>query len=250
LAFRLIRSFTEEGIVTSRVVSRAQEVVVGLTAMSDDAKDGERLGQKEELRTTFGVSVGAFNEALKMAHDRGIIVVRRGPGGGIFAAKQTAMGRLAGELMTLNVEDPSVAEAFRMRNTLDPLLISDAIDHATMADIHQLRDIIREMQRAIQAEDPKAFHHFAMDYQRYLLNISPNSFLKPVLSTLFDIIERDAVPISTGRDKVTSASLTARLSFFIQMTNALESRNHAQAYDVMVESAIGSCPYLRPSTER
>ena len=236
--------------MTSRVVSRAQEVVAGLTERSDAAADGARLGQKEELRLEFGVSVGAFNEALKMAHDRGIIEVRRGPGGGIFAAKQTAMGRLAGELMTLNVEDPSVAEVFRMRNSLDPLLISDAIDHATMIDINELRSITGEMETAIAKQDLKGFHHLAMDYQRKLLAISPNTMLRPVLSTLFDIIERDAVPVLTGSDRVTPGSMRARLEFFERMTNALESRNLEAAYTVMVESAVGWRPYLSPDTSR
>jgi DNA-binding FadR family transcriptional regulator len=232
--------FDKEDGMASRVVSRAQEVVVGLTERSEAAVDGARLGQKEELRLEFGVSVGAFNEALKLAHDRG----------GIFAAKQTAMGRLAGELMTLNVEDPSVAEVFRMRNSLDPLLVSDAIDHATMFDINELRSITHDMEQAIAQEDLKAFHHLAMDYQRKLLAISPNAMLRPVLSTLFDIIERDAVPVLTGSDRITPGSMKARLAFFERMTNALESRNLDEAYAVMVESTVGWRPYLSPDPSR
>ncbi len=236
--------------MASQALSRAQEVVSGLTERSEAAEDGARLGQKEELRLEFGVSVGAFNEALKMAHDRGVIEVRRGPGGGIFAAKQTAMGRLAGELMTVNVEDPSIAEVFRMRNSLDPLLISDAIDHATMVDIRELRDITAQMETAISVEDLKAFHHLAMDYQRKLLAVSPNTMLRPVLGTLFDIIERDAVPVLAGSDKVTPESMKARLAYFERMTNALESRDLDAAYTVMVESAVGWRPYLTPDTSR
>jgi len=234
----------------SRTISRAQEVVAVLTERSLAAPEGTRLGQKEALRQAIGVSIGAFNEALKMAHDRGVIEVRRGPGGGIFATKQTAMGRLAGELMTVNVDDPTIAEVFRMRNSLDPLLISDAIEHATMADIYDLKDITRDMEKAIETSDPRAFHHLAMDYQRRLLAVSPNTMLRPVLSTLFDIIENDGVPISPGSETISQSSMKARLVYFERMTSALESRNLDAAYDVMVESAVGWRPYLAPSVSR
>lgn len=234
----------------SRTISRAQEVVAGLTERSLAASEGARLGQKEDLRQEFGVSIGAFNEALKMANDRGVIEVRRGPGGGIFAAKQTAMGRLAGELMTVDVEDPSIAEVFRMRNSLDPLLISDAIDHATMADINDLRAITAQMEDAIDQHDPRAFHHLAMAYQRKLLAVSPNTMLRPVLSTLFDIIENDGVPMSSGSERISQASMKARLTFFERMTTAIESRNLNAAYVVMVESTVGWRPYLSPDSSR
>jgi DNA-binding FadR family transcriptional regulator len=240
----------EENRMGSRTISRAQEVVAGLTERSLAAADGTRLGQKEELRQEFGVSIGAFNEALKMAHDRGVIEVRRGPGGGIFAAKQTAMGRLAGELMTVSVDDPTIAEVFRMRNSLDPLLISDAIDHATMADINDLTDITRDMEAAVVQSDPRTFHHLAMDYQRRILAVSPNTMLRPVLSTLFDIIENDGVPISPGSEKISQSSMKARLVYFERMTSALESRNLDAAYEVMVESAVGWRPYLAPNASR
>jgi DNA-binding GntR family transcriptional regulator len=119
-----------------------------------------------------------------------------------------------------------------------------------MIDINELRSITGEMEAAIAKQDLKGFHHLAMDYQRKLLAISPNTMLRPVLSTLFDIIERDAVPVLTGSDRVTPGSMRARLEFFERMTNALESRNLEAAYTVMVESAVGWRPYLSPDASR
>lgn len=229
-----------------RTISRAQEVVAGLTERSTVATEGARLGQKEDLRQEFGVSIGAFNEALKMAQDRGVIEVRRGPGGGIFAVTQTAMGRLAGELLTINVEDPTIAEVLRIRNSLDPLLISDAIDRATMADINDLREITSRMEASILRHDPGEFHHLAMDYQRRIVAISPNTMLRPVLNAIFDIIEKEGVPVSSGSDKISQASMSARLTFFVDMTAALESRNIEKAYVVMIDSTVGWRPYLSP----
>jgi DNA-binding FadR family transcriptional regulator len=236
--------------MTTRNPSVALDVVAGLIELSDSAEDGTRLGQKDSLRRHFDVSVGAFNEALKVAQDRGVIQVRRGPGGGIFSAKQTAMGRLAGELMTLDAEDASIADIWRMRNSLDPLMISDAIDHATMADIQELRQNVARQDACILAGDVAEFIRLGMDYQRVLLAVSPNTMLRPVFGTLLDILEREAVPVSTAGGGVTPEGMKARLEFFVRMTDALESRNREEAFSVMIESTVGWRPYLQPDPKR
>src|SRR5437868_349836 len=205
----------------SQTRSRAHEVVEALSDLSARAEPGERLGQKDELRQRFATSVGTFNEGLKIAQDRGLVEVRRGPGGGIFAVARTALGRLGDELMTLDASDPSVAEALRMRNSLDWLVISDTLEHATMADITRLRDYVNRMEEAIAARDLPGFVHWVMEYQRQMVSISPNVMLRPVFVALLDILERDAAPVSNAGGAVTEEGLRHRLEFFIRMTDAL-----------------------------
>lgn len=69
--------------------SRAHEVAQALAERSRAAQPGERLGQKADLRDLVGASIGSFNEGLKLAEARGVVTVRRGPQGGIFAAEPT-----------------------------------------------------------------------------------------------------------------------------------------------------------------
>jgi DNA-binding FadR family transcriptional regulator len=224
--------------------SRAHDVAALLSSLSESVPPGARIGQKDELRERFGASSGSFNEGLKIAQDRGAVEVRRGPGGGIFAVERTILGRLGGELMTLDTGDPSVADALRMRNALDPLLVSDALDHATMADISRLRGYLDELEQAIEAWNIEDFMKASTDYQRHMLSLSPNTMLRPVFGALLDILEREAVPISTMGGAVTKEGLRARLAFFARMTAALESRDREAAYAVMVESTVGWRPYL------
>lgn len=228
----------------SQTRSRAHEVVDALSDLSERAKPGERLGNKDELRQRFGTSVGTFNEGLKIAQDRGLVEVRRGPGGGIFAVARTVLGRLGDELLTLDVSDPSVAEALRMRNALEPLVISDALEHATMADITRLRSCVELMEGAITAGDLPGFVHAVMDHQRHMVSVSPNAMLRPVFTTLLDILERDAAPVSSTGGAVTEAGLRRRLEYVIKMTDAMESRDRQAAYTAMVESTVGWRPYL------
>lgn len=230
--------------MSSQLSSRAHDVAALLSSLSEGVQPGVRLGQKDELRKQFGASSGSFNEGLKIAQDRGAVEVRRGPGGGIFAVERTVLGRLGGELMTLDTGDPSVADALRMRNTLDPLLVSDALDHATMADIARLREYQDLLEQAIETWNIEDFMKASTDYQRHMLSLSPNAMLRPVFGALLDILEREAVPISTMGRAVTQEGLRARLAFFERMTAALERRDREAAYAVMVESTVGWRPYL------
>ena len=55
--------------------------------MTSPNGSGQRLGTKEELRVLCGVSVGTFNEALRLVQARGVLTVRTGRVGGLFASQ-------------------------------------------------------------------------------------------------------------------------------------------------------------------
>ena len=228
--------------MTGILHSRAQDVAEALAELSRGARTGERLGQKAELREQVGGSVGSFNEGLKLAEARGVVTVRRGPHGGVFAAEPNMLRRLGDALLTLDVSDPSVRDAFRIRNSLDPLLITDALENATLADIDVLRGFERAMDRAIARWDLDAFLGGMLGYQRHMLSLSPNVMLRALLGAVFDFLELQAVPVSTGGE-LSEPGLRARLALFTRMTEALGRRDLAAAYEVMAEAAVGWTPY-------
>ena len=118
-----------------RDLSRPEVTAEQLAAMAAAAEPGHRLGAKGELRALYGGSVGTFNEALRIAQARGVVTVRRGPGGGLFASRQSPMVRLGNSVLALDEDAATVAEAVRLRNALDPLLIEDALEHVTEATV-------------------------------------------------------------------------------------------------------------------
>ena len=132
-------------------LSRGESAAAQLIAIAEAAAPGDRLGSKEELRARCAVSVGTFNEALRITQSRGLVLVRPGPGGGVFAAAQSPMVRLGNSVLALDGDQTSVAEAIRIRDALDTLLIEDALWHASPADIAELREILAEMAAARRA---------------------------------------------------------------------------------------------------
>ena len=95
--------------------TRTELAAARLAAIAGAARPGDRLGSKEELRIQCGVSVGTFNEAIRLLQARKLVTVRPGPGGGLFAAEQPPMVRLGNSVLALDAEQTSVADAIRIR---------------------------------------------------------------------------------------------------------------------------------------
>ena len=108
----------------------------------------ESNGQASRAPAAAEAKAETLIEALRIAQSRGVISVRPGPGGGVFAAAQSPMVRLGNSVLALDADETSVAEAVRIRDALDPLLIEDALWYASPADIAEMREILADMASA------------------------------------------------------------------------------------------------------
>lgn len=179
--------------------TRTELAAARLGAIAAAAGPGDRLGSKEELRGQCGVSVGTFNEAIRLLQARKLVTVRPGPGGGLFAAEPSPMVRLGNSVLALDGEQTSVADAVRIRAALDPLIIEDALWHASPADLADLRARVRRMQAA--ADDPIGFIHANWELHTRIAAVSPNVMLRSLYTSLLDLIEShtlSVLPVSSG----------------------------------------------------
>src|ERR1700684_3329928 len=167
-------------------LSRGESAAAQRIAIAEAAAAGDRLGSKEELRARCAVSVGTFNEALRITQSRGLVLVRPGPGGGVFAAAQSPMVRLGNSVLALDGDQTSVAEAIRIRDALDTLLIEDALWHASPAD---MREILADMAAAVRQLDVVGFVHANWSLHARVAAVSPHAMLRSMYVNLLDHIE-------------------------------------------------------------
>lgn len=210
-------------------LSLAESAATQLIAIADAAGQGDRLGSKEELRARCKVSVGTFNEAVRIAQSRGIISVRPGPGGGVFAATQSPMVRLGNSVLALDADDTPVAEAVRIRDALDPLLIEDAIWHASPADIAELREVLADMASAVRRDDPTGFVHANWTLHARIAAISPHAMLRSLYVSLLDQIESHTLAVLPDSDVPLREYVATRHELHQAIIDAIENRDRDTA---------------------
>ncbi|MFF8096329.1 FCD domain-containing protein [Streptomyces sp. NPDC016675] len=94
------------------------------------------------------------------------------------------MVRLGNSVPALDAQANDVADTVRIRDALDPLLIEDALWHASPADIAGLRRHITVMEHTVGAAGPVAFVHADWRLHAVIAAISPNALLSSLCTHL------------------------------------------------------------------
>ncbi|GHC40013.1 FadR/GntR family transcriptional regulator [Streptomyces cinnamoneus] len=213
-------------------LSRAEVAAERIAEMIERTEPGQRLGTKDELRTACGVSAGTFNETLRLLQSRGLVTVRPGPGGGLFAAEQSPMRRLGNSVLALDAHPTDgvrAEEARRIRDALSPLLVEDALWHASPADIADLRRELAKLAAAARDSDPVAFAAADHRLRSRLVAVSPNALLRSLFATLLPLAGPDA-----------DGSLQDRYAHCAALIDALETRDRARAMDLARPDRAGT----------
>ncbi|GAB3569286.1 hypothetical protein GCM10027445_20850 [Amycolatopsis endophytica] len=206
----------DNGNVT-RPEAAARRIAEAVRAVSP----GTRLGSKEELRRVCGVSVGTFNEALRLAQSRGLVEVRPGPGGGLFAAEQPPLVRLGNSVLALNSDECSVADAIRIRDHLDELIISDAAWHSSPADVARYRVQVAAMAEARDRSDIAGFMQANWHLHELLAQVNPSPLLRAIYLALLDVIRSHAVEVHAAGGHTTEELLGTRHQVHAALVDAI-----------------------------
>lgn len=229
---------------TASAASRPEQVAEQLAALAAAAEPGTRLGTKEQLREHCRVSVGTFNEALRLAQTRSVITVRVGRVGGIFASRQSALARLGSSVLALDAQAESVADAIRIRNALDPLLVEDAVRHASSGQIVAARDAVGQMRAAAADGDGLAFTRANWALHARIADASPSAMLRSIYLSLLDMIEAHVLSVRASDDHPLAEHLEDRLQLHADLVDAISARDLHRARDLIARHDTGvPAPY-------
>jgi GntR family transcriptional regulator, transcriptional repressor for pyruvate dehydrogenase complex len=143
-------------------------------------KPGDRLASEKELTDQFQVSKASMREAISALEVMGLIEIRNGIGGGIFAA-EVDMNTTTNSLTNfLHFKNVSIRDITMFRYFLDPPLAQIAALKAEETDIQRLAKMTDEEVANQSNGDPKG-----IGFHRDIARFSEN----PLVILLMDFIE-------------------------------------------------------------
>lgn len=225
--------------------TRPEQAAEQLAAAASTAEPGQRLGTKEELRVACGVSVGTFNEALRLVQARGVVTVRPGRVGGVFASRQSPLVRLGNSVLALDKAAASVADAVRLRDVLDPLLVEDALRHASTADLTAMRHELGRMSKAVADLDGTAFIHANWALHARIAGVSPSAMLRSFYLSLLEIIESHTLAVQPVDEQPLPEYVADRYDLHVALVDAIAERDATRALALAREHNLTLTPTHR-----
>ncbi len=187
----------------------------------DELRPGHFIGTKRELLERFSVAPATLGEAIRVLRNRGVISVKPGPGGGIFLAEQSPIMRLGHELIQLRAGDATVDECLRITDSLDQVVLSDAVLHRTEQDVAELQAIIAELAQVWSNSELAQPLNWRL--HKRIAQISPNKILSVVYTNVVDFIltNLDGLPQAPGF----SPTSEERFEVHRRLVNAIAERD-------------------------
>ncbi len=206
--------------------TRAEDVVVYV----EDAigqrglRPGDHIGTRADLRGETGVARATINEAIRLLQERRRIVLRPGPGGGLFVAPTDPVVRLGRTLLTVHGEPLAVAGAIEVREQLEPLVAAHAAQHRTAKDGRELKSLITAMKKNV--DDITQFVSLNWDLHTRIAAISPNAVLRGTYVGLYEFVNQVSLVNPQPRDTI---HLAQRLKVHSDLVAAIVSGDVAAA---------------------
>jgi DNA-binding FadR family transcriptional regulator len=207
--------------------TRAEVAAETISEIARASVPGARLGSRAELRELCGVSVGTLHEALRLLQSTGEIVVRTGPGGGIFAGESSALGDLVRSVRAQGLTVPSYAETARVLAALSPLVFEDAVAAIDVDGAALLRQRFEALQKASRAE-LRDVVQASLEVFATIASIPPAGILRTIAGSILRVQLDTLRSISGPIDPEWRADVEAHVAAAAVLVDAIVARD-AQA---------------------
>lgn len=173
-------------------IKRAGSGVEQVTALIKrrGLKPGQRLPAERALVRQLGMSRTSVREALRTLEGLGVVEVR--PGRGTFLRTDVQSGlRAQGWEEYLSRQRDRVLDILEVRELLDARAAALAARRASPDEIAALEDLLREMGKAVEANDVDALVDVDIRFHSLIARISRNALLAELASSMLHALRDD-----------------------------------------------------------
>lgn len=234
----------------SSALTRLELTVRAVEQLAAQAEPGERLGTKTQIQKACGVSKGTFNEALRILQSYGVVTVRPGPNGGLFATQPSPVARLGSALLSAPSASRDVGDAVRIRAALEPLMVQDVLMYGSAADFAIMRSAIERMRSAADEEAQDLFVAADWDLHAAIAQVSPNVMLRVIGLSLLQVLRSHDVRVEWPEEEPLTEVMTKRLGLHEELVTAMERGHRERAVALMAEHSRRSLRYHVPLADR
>ncbi len=135
-------------------------------------KSGDRIASEKDLVDQFHVSKASMREALRALELMGLVEIRKGLGGGVFAAEADLEQAVLGLSNFLHFRKVSIHDITMARYLIEPQLVQIAALKADQSDIEVLK-VLPDHQEIDTGDQ----HSAAIGFHRYVARFSSNSLV-------------------------------------------------------------------------
>jgi DNA-binding FadR family transcriptional regulator len=194
---------------------------------------GHKLLPEREMAERFQTSRLALREALRALEKEGMIVIKRGSGGGAFVADfDNALRALLDSLNTVvKLGQAKSAHLTEVRAILEPEITRLATIRATPANIKAIEDVVLAQEKELQSGELS--RKLDMEFHRRVAEAANNPVLNIVVNAVNESI-RDAI----FRSKRSMEMRSRVVRYHRNILEALQSGDAARAKAVMTEHVV------------
>lgn len=198
---------------------------------------GDLVATKDELRVWSGNARATVNEAVRILCDRGRLVARPGPGGGVFVAKGNPLVTLGRTLLDVGAQSERITEMIAVRDHLETMVFEEAVRHRGAADIDDLR---AEMDLIRAARDvPREFLTRIWSLHARIARITPNSVLSDLYLGLLDSLRTSVIDVAHPGGERTADYVDARVDAHQILVDTIASGDESLIPDALDAHALG-----------
>jgi len=172
--------------------SKAPQIIikqVRSAILRGDIAPGEKLPSSDELMALFGVSKATLREALRALEYLGLIEIRKGAKGGLYAKEVDMKVSQESLINFFHFKKVSVEHLSEVRKILEPYAAKVAAETISEDGIQQLKEINDHCETSLSKKPDQEINEHLLSFHRVIAQCTDNPILIFILAFVEDLLQ-------------------------------------------------------------